>query len=122
MFIVKPSDASRTAVGAGAALLLLSAQYCWAAFSPPPSWDPMLMLNVTLDANNQLAVANLCNLADWMTLAIELLSARVNDISPQQIAGVFSVMFDSWARAECDLPPHERRRCVVLEVSWNWLR
>jgi hypothetical protein len=26
------------------------------AYSPPPSWDPMLMLNVTLNANNQLAV------------------------------------------------------------------
>jgi hypothetical protein len=26
------------------------------AFSPPPSWDPMLMLNVTLDASNRLAV------------------------------------------------------------------
>ncbi len=27
------------------------------AYSPPPSWDPMVMLNVTLNANNQLAVA-----------------------------------------------------------------
>lgn len=26
------------------------------AYSPPPSWDPMLMLNVTLNASNQLAV------------------------------------------------------------------
>ncbi len=26
------------------------------AYSPPPPWDPMLMLNVTLNANNQLAV------------------------------------------------------------------
>ena len=26
------------------------------AYSPPPSWNPMLMLNVTLNARNQLAV------------------------------------------------------------------
>jgi hypothetical protein len=26
------------------------------AYSPPPDWDPMLMLNVTLNASNQLAV------------------------------------------------------------------
>lgn len=26
------------------------------AYSPPPNWDPMLMLNVTLNASNQLAV------------------------------------------------------------------
>lgn len=26
------------------------------AYSPPPGWDPMLMLNVTLNASNQLAV------------------------------------------------------------------
>jgi len=26
------------------------------AYSPPPSWDPMLMLNVTLNASNQLAI------------------------------------------------------------------
>jgi hypothetical protein len=32
------------------------------AYSPPPSWDPMLMLNVTLDANNQLAVESTSNI------------------------------------------------------------
>ncbi len=37
-------------------ILLLSATQTGAAFSLPPSWDPMLMLNVTLNANNQLAV------------------------------------------------------------------
>jgi len=26
------------------------------AYSPPPDWDPMLMLNVTLNAGSQLAV------------------------------------------------------------------
>lgn len=35
-------------------LLLIAAES--AAYSPPPSWDSMLMLNVTLNANNQLAV------------------------------------------------------------------
>lgn len=35
-------------------LLLIAAES--AAYSPPPSWDPMLMLNVTLSTNNQLAV------------------------------------------------------------------
>lgn len=39
---------------AGALLLVVTVDA--RAFSPPPSWDPMLMLNVTLDANNQLAV------------------------------------------------------------------
>jgi hypothetical protein len=38
----------------GLGLLLVATQS--AAYSPPPSWDPMLMLNVTLNANNQLAV------------------------------------------------------------------
>jgi hypothetical protein len=44
-------------------LALLAASSLWfsggvpaRAYSPPPSWDPMLMLNVTLDANNQLAI------------------------------------------------------------------
>ncbi len=32
------------------------------AYSPPPPWDPMLMLNVTLDANNQLAVEATTNI------------------------------------------------------------
>jgi hypothetical protein len=36
--------------------LLLGAIQIAPAYSPPPSWDPMLMLNVTLNANNQLAV------------------------------------------------------------------
>jgi hypothetical protein len=39
-----------------AAALLLVAVVSAGAYSPPPSWDPMLMLNVTLDASNQLAV------------------------------------------------------------------
>lgn len=36
--------------------LLLGAIQIAPAYSPPPSWDPMLMLNVTLNANNRLAV------------------------------------------------------------------
>ena len=40
------------AVGLGGFGMLATAS----AYSPPPSWDPMLMLNVTLNANNQLAV------------------------------------------------------------------
>jgi hypothetical protein len=39
-----------------AGLLPLAAVLSAGAYSPPPSWDPMLMLNVTLNANNQLAV------------------------------------------------------------------
>lgn len=39
----------------GLALLLGAIQNA-PAYSPPPSWDPMLMLNVTLNANNQLVV------------------------------------------------------------------
>jgi hypothetical protein len=39
-----------------AAVLPLAAGFSVGAYSPPPSWDPMLMLNVTLNASNQLAV------------------------------------------------------------------
>ena len=38
------------------ALLPLAATVSARAYWPPPSWDPMLMLNVTLDGNNQLAI------------------------------------------------------------------
>lgn len=39
-----------------AAVLPLAVVVSAGAYSPPPSWDPMLMLNVTLNASNQLAV------------------------------------------------------------------
>lgn len=42
-------------IGFGLGVIFLSL-FKSAAYSPPPSWDPMLMLNVTLNANNQLAV------------------------------------------------------------------
>ncbi len=54
---MKLCDACHKAIGTGAVTVLLTTQFCMAAYSPPPSWDPMLMLNVTLDANHQLAVA-----------------------------------------------------------------
>ena len=37
-------------------VLLLAVAVSARAYSPPPEWDPMLMLNVTLNASNQLAV------------------------------------------------------------------
>ena len=38
------------------AVLPLAVAVSAGAYSPPPGWDPMLMLNVTLNASNQLAV------------------------------------------------------------------
>ena len=38
------------------AVLPLAVAVSAGAYSPPPEWDPMLMLNVTLNASNQLAV------------------------------------------------------------------
>jgi len=51
-----PGTISRAARLRAAALLPLAAVLSAGAYSPPPSWDPMLMLNVTLNASNQLAV------------------------------------------------------------------
>ena len=51
-----PDPFSRTARLWATAMLSLAAVVSARAYSPPPPWDPMLMLNVTLDADNQLAV------------------------------------------------------------------
>ena len=39
-----------------AAMLPVAAAVSAGAYTPPPEWDPMLMLNITLNASNQLAV------------------------------------------------------------------
>jgi len=39
-----------------AAVVTLAAVVSAEAYSPPPDWDPMLMLNITLNSSNQLAV------------------------------------------------------------------
>ncbi len=51
-----PDPSSRTARLWATAMLPLAAVVSAGAYWPPPSWDPMLMLNVTLNASNQLAV------------------------------------------------------------------
>jgi hypothetical protein len=51
-----PGTSSRTTRLWATAVLPLAVVLSAGAYSPPPPWDPMLMLNVTLDASNQLAV------------------------------------------------------------------
>ena len=51
-----PTRISRVKILWATAVLPLAVAVSTGAYSPPPSWDPMLMLNVTLNASNQLAV------------------------------------------------------------------
>jgi hypothetical protein len=51
-----PTKISRAKILWAQAMLPLAVAVAAGAYAPPPDWDPMLMLNVMLNASNQLAV------------------------------------------------------------------
>jgi hypothetical protein len=52
----RPPNCSRTLRLLAATILVSAALVSARAYSPPPEWDPMLMLNIALDGHNQLSV------------------------------------------------------------------
>lgn len=74
-----------------------------------------------VDERNRRAVADICRRLDGIPLAIELATARLDTLSPAEIADRLDDRFRLLARAESHGPLRHRSLQAALEWSWELL-
>lgn len=72
----------------------------------------------SLTADNAQAIARICSQLDGIPLAIELAAARVNILTPDQIAGRLADCFDLLAGGSRTALP--RYQTIRASIDWSW--
>jgi predicted ATPase/DNA-binding SARP family transcriptional activator len=75
----------------------------------------------SLTAENALSIAQICQRLDGIPLAIELAAARVNILSPQQIAARLDVSFNLLTGGSRTALPRHQTLHASIDWSWNLL-
>jgi predicted ATPase/DNA-binding CsgD family transcriptional regulator len=74
-----------------------------------------------LDAEHLNAVNRICHLVQGMPLGIELATAWIDTLSPEEIAGEIEANLDFLTSQHRDTPERQRSIRAVLDYSWNQL-
>ncbi len=97
---------------------------------PPEQADAVLLFleraqqvagDFTLDAQNKLVIARICQLLDGMPLGIELAAAWVRVLAPSEIASEIEKNMGFLELADRDALPRHRSMRAVFDHSWRLL-
>ncbi|MFN8500068.1 MAG: tetratricopeptide repeat protein [Anaerolineae bacterium] len=103
---------------------------------PPPSVDQLMeyaavqlfvdraqaaRADFGLNAQNRLAIAELCRRLDGLPLAIELAAARIKSLSPEALLARLDYRLKSLAGGARDLPARQRTMWATIDWSYDLL-